>query len=57
MVKRLVESFSYCFDVKITFYSPRLDEWMVGYHTDASGSVKSSLQFGIEKGHWEFHTV
>jgi hypothetical protein len=21
------------------------------------GSVKSSLQFGIEKGHWEFHTV
>jgi AraC-like DNA-binding protein len=36
MVKRLVESFSYCFDVKITFYSPRLDEWMVGYHTDAS---------------------
>jgi len=36
MVKRLVESFSYCFDVKITFYSPHLDEWLVGYHTDVS---------------------
>lgn len=35
-VRKLIESFSYCFDIKITFYSPSLDEWLVGYHTTAS---------------------
>lgn len=36
LVKQLVDSFSYCFDVKITFYSTDLKEWLVGYHTNAS---------------------
>jgi len=45
MVKELVESFSYCFDVKVTFYSTRLDEWLVGYHSDASDYC-----FMIQKG-------
>jgi AraC-like DNA-binding protein len=36
VVKKLIESFSFCFDVKITFYSPSMDEWLVGYHTSSS---------------------
>lgn len=36
LVKKLIESFSYCFDVKITFYSLNMEEWLVGYHTDSS---------------------
>ena len=35
-VRSLVEDFSYCFDVKVTFYSERMEEWLVGCHADAS---------------------
>lgn len=35
-VKSFVDNFSYCFDVKITFYSVKMEEWLVGYHSDAS---------------------
>lgn len=36
LVKQLIDSFSFCFDVKITFYSLNLEEWLVGYHSAAS---------------------
>jgi AraC-like DNA-binding protein len=29
-VKKLIDSFSYCFGVKITLYSPLVEEWLVG---------------------------
>ncbi|AEV29319.1 DNA-binding domain-containing protein, AraC-type [Sphaerochaeta pleomorpha str. Grapes] len=29
-VKQLIDSFSYCFGVKITLYSPLVEEWLVG---------------------------
>ena len=35
-VKKLIEDFSYCFDVKITFFSPDMYELLVGYHTRSS---------------------
>ncbi len=35
-VKELIEDFSYCFDVKITFFSPQMYEYLVGYHTQFS---------------------
>lgn len=35
-VKQLIENFSYCFDVKITFFSPDMYEYLVGYHTRSS---------------------
>ncbi len=35
-VKELIEDFSYCFDVKITFFSPQMYEYIVGYHTQFS---------------------
>lgn len=35
-VKQLIEDFSYCFDVKITFFSPDMYEYLVGYHTRSS---------------------
>lgn len=35
-VKQLIEDFSYCFDVKITFFSPEMYEYLVGYHTRSS---------------------
>lgn len=35
-VKELIEDFSFCFDVKITFFSPSMYEYLVGYHTQTS---------------------
>lgn len=35
-VKQLIEDFSYCFDVKITFFSTDMYEYLVGYHTRSS---------------------
>ncbi len=35
-VKELIEDFSFCFDIKITFFSPDMYEYLVGYHTQTS---------------------
>jgi AraC-like DNA-binding protein len=35
-VKQLIDSFSYCFGVKITLYSPLVEEWVVGVFLKSS---------------------
>jgi len=35
-VKKIIESFSYCFNLRITFFSLQMKEWLVGYHQESS---------------------
>lgn len=47
LVKDLIESFSKAFSVKITFYSPSLEEWLVGFSalsSDYCTTIQKTLQ-------------
>lgn len=45
-VKQLIDSFSYCFGVKITLYSPLVEEWVVGVFLKSSDYC-TMLQKGL----------
>jgi len=46
-VKQLIDSFSYCFGVKITLYSPLVEEWLVGSFLQSSDYC-TLLQKGMQ---------
>ena len=46
-VKQLIDSFSYCFGVKITLYSPLVEEWLVGTFLKSSDYC-TLLQKGLQ---------